>query len=44
MAMLRFINRLAQNGGAHTGESPSRFALLTGAGITVLMTVFVFSA
>lgn len=44
MAMFRFISKLADTGGAHTGENPSRVALLSGACITVLMTIFVLSA
>jgi len=44
MAMFRFISKLARNGGAHTAEGPSRVAVLSAAGITMLVTIFVFSA
>lgn len=44
MAMFRFISKLARNDGATAAEGPSRVALLSAAGITLLVTIFFFSA
>jgi|GEM_PF-1144942 hypothetical protein len=44
MAMFRFISSLARNSGAPAAEGPSRVAVLSAAGITLLVTIFVFSA
>jgi hypothetical protein len=44
MAMFRLISRLANNGGADTADGPSRAAILSAAGITLLVTIFFFSA
>ena len=44
MAIFRFINRLAGTGGARTADGPSRVAALSAAGITLFLTIFVFSA
>jgi len=44
MAMFRFISRLANNSGANTVDGPSRLAVLSAAGITLLVTIFFFSA
>lgn len=42
MAMFRYIRRLAGNGAAADG--PSRVAVVSAAGITLAMTIFIFSA
>ncbi len=44
MAMFRFISKLANNGGTNTADGPSRVAVLSAAGITVLVSIFFFSA
>lgn len=44
MAMFQFISRLTHNGGTRTADGPSRVAVLSAAGITALVTIFVFSA
>ncbi|MDA0784655.1 MAG: hypothetical protein O3B37_00040 [Proteobacteria bacterium] len=44
MAMFRFITKLAGHGGTNTADGPSRIAILSAAGITLLVTIFFFSA
>lgn len=44
MAMFRFISRLAHISGEPAADGPSRVAVLSAAGITVLVTIFFFSA
>ena len=44
MAMFRFISRLASNSATNTADGPSRVAVLSAAGITLLVTIFFFSA
>jgi hypothetical protein len=44
MVIFRFINRLTRNGGAPAADGPSRVAVLSAAGITLLVTIFFFSA
>jgi hypothetical protein len=44
MANFRFISKLTGNGGAQTADGPSRVAILSAAGITLVVTIFFFSA
>ena len=44
MAMFRYISRLTNTGGAQSADGPSRVAILSAAGITLVVTIFVFSA
>ncbi|MEP4378023.1 MAG: hypothetical protein ABJ215_12120 [Alphaproteobacteria bacterium] len=45
MAMFRYIARLAgSTSSTQTTDGPSRVAVLSAAGITFLVTIFVFSA
>ncbi len=44
MATFRFISRLVNVGGAPTADGPSRLAILSAAGITLVVTIFFFSA
>lgn len=44
MANFRFIRKLAGTGGGRTSDGPSGMAILSAAGITLVVTVFFFSA
>jgi hypothetical protein len=44
MANFRFISRLANIGGEQATDGPSRAAILSAAGITLVVTIFFFSA
>lgn len=44
MAMFRFINKLAGAPDTRAADGPSRLAILSAAGITLLVSIFVFSA
>jgi hypothetical protein len=42
--MFRFISRLTDTNGGQTADGPSRVAILSAAGITLVVTIFFFSA